>query len=166
MQYLSLLHLVKIIVETQKYFETTENIFKYLLGVVPGEAIVEEVVQQRHAGLVAEAVLLEDAVGLLAAAGAGGGPAVELAAVEDVGGAHGGQGRRPEPAVDVVGLEPEHTRVGYWQTITVVGRGNPLQNNAECTSTDNVNIDDSGGRVLLLFTPSSVAVVSLDKMDN
>ena len=157
---------MKIIVETQKYFETTENIYNCLLGVVPGEAIVEEVVQQRHAGLVAEAVLLEDAVGLLAAAGAGGGPAVELAAVEDVGGAHGGQGRRPEPAVDVVGLEPEHARVGYWQTITVVGGETLFKiNNAECTSTDNVNIDDSGGRVLLLFTPS-VAVVSLDKMDN
>ena len=97
---------MKIIVETQKYFKTAENIFHCLLGVVPGEAIVEEVVQQRHAGLVAEAVLLEDAVWLLAAAGAGGGPAVELAAVEDVGGAHGGQGRRPEPAPDVVGLEP------------------------------------------------------------
>ena len=137
---------MKIIVETQKYFETADNIYNCLLGVVPGEAIVEEVVQQRHAGLVAEAVLLEDAVWLLAAAGAGGGPAVELAAVEDVGGAHGGQGRRPEPAVDVVGLEPEHTRVGYWQTITVIGGETlfKIRPNARAQTT-NVNVDDSGG---------------------
>ena len=128
---------MKIIVETQKYFETADNIYNCLLGVVPGEAIVEEVVKQRHAGLVAEAVLLEDAVWLLAAAGAGGGPAVELAAVEDVGGAHGGQGRRPEPAVDVVGLEPGHTRVGCLITITVIGGENHLQNKAKRTYTNN-----------------------------
>ena len=137
---------MKIIVETQKYFETADNIYNCLLGVVPGEAIVEEVVQQRHAGLVAEAVLLEDAVWLLAAAGAGGGPAVELAAVEDVGGAHGGQGRCPEPAVDVVGLEPEHTRVRYLITITVIGGETlfKIMPNARAQTT-NVNVDDSGG---------------------
>ena len=67
---------MKIIVETQKHFETAENIFDCLLGVVPGEAIVEEVVKQRHAGLVAEAVLLEDAVWLCFVDGASGGPAV------------------------------------------------------------------------------------------
>ena len=137
---------MKIIVETQKYFETADNIYNCLLGVVPGEAIVEEVVQQRHAGLVAEAVLLEDAVWLLAAAGAGGGPAVELAAVEDVGGAHGGQGSRPEPAVDVVGLEPAHTRVRYLITITVIGGETlfKIMPNARAPTT-NVNVDDSGG---------------------
>ena len=45
-------------------------------------------------------------VRLGAAPGPGLAPPVELAPVEHVGLAHGGQGRRPEPAPDVVGLEP------------------------------------------------------------
>ena len=133
---------MKIIVETQKYFETADNIYNCLLGVVPGEAIVEEVVQQRHAGLVAEAVLLEDAVWLLAAAGAGGGPAVELAAVEDVGGAHGGQGSRPEPAVDVVGLEPRLvTAVNL--LVTQPATGPDLAQNFTVNTNINININNS-----------------------
>ena len=77
-----------------------------ILGVVPGEPVIEEVVQERHAGLLSEPVLLEDAVRLGAAAGPSGAPPVELAPIEHVGLTHRGQGRRPEPAADVVGLEP------------------------------------------------------------
>jgi len=76
------------------------------LGVVPLEAVIEEVVEERHAGLLPKPVLLEDTVRLGAAAGPGLAPPVELPPVEDVGLAHRGQGRRPEPAADVVGLEP------------------------------------------------------------
>jgi len=48
------------------------------LGVVPGEAVVEEVVEDGHAGLVAESVVLEDAVGLRLARRTVGRPRVEL----------------------------------------------------------------------------------------
>ena len=82
------------------------NLKTVILGVVPRESVIEEVVQERHAGLLPEPVLLEDAVRLGAAAGPGGAPSVELAPVEHVGLPHRGQGRRPEPAADVVGLEP------------------------------------------------------------
>ena len=82
------------------------NLKVLILGVVPLEPVIEEVVQERHAGLLPEPVLLEDAVRLGAAAGPRAAPSVELAPVEHVGLAHRGQGRRPEPAADVVGLEP------------------------------------------------------------
>jgi len=45
---------------------------------VPGEAVVEEVVEDSHAGLVAEAVVLEDAVRLGLAHGTALRPPVEL----------------------------------------------------------------------------------------
>ena len=48
------------------------------LGVVPGQAVPEEVVQEGHAGLGAEAVSLEQTVGLGLADRAGAGPSVEL----------------------------------------------------------------------------------------
>lgn len=82
------------------------NLKVLILGVVPLEPVIEEVVQERHAGLLPEPVLLEDAVRLGAAAGPRAAPSVELAPVEHVGLTHRGQGRRPEPAADVVGLEP------------------------------------------------------------
>jgi hypothetical protein len=48
------------------------------LGVVPREAVVEEVVEDGDAGLVAESVVLEDAVGLGLVQRSAGGPGVEL----------------------------------------------------------------------------------------
>lgn len=83
------------------------NLKTIVLGVVPLEPVIEEVVQERHAGLLTEPVLLEDPVRLGAAAGAAAAPPVELPPVEHVSLAHRGQGRRPEPAADVVGLEPD-----------------------------------------------------------
>ena len=76
------------------------------LGVVPAQAVIEEVIQDSQTSLLPEAVLFEDPVGLSSASGAGPGPGVELAAREVVCWSHRAQGGRPEPAVDVVGLEP------------------------------------------------------------
>jgi len=76
------------------------------LGVVPGQAVIEEVIQDGEASLLAEAVLFEDSVRLSSSSGAGAGPGVELAAREVVSWSHRPQGGSPEPAVDVVGLEP------------------------------------------------------------
>jgi len=76
------------------------------LGVVPGQAVIEEVIQDGETSLLPEAVLFEDSVRLSSTSGAGAGPGVELPAREVVGRSHRTQGGRPEPAVDVVGLEP------------------------------------------------------------
>ena len=73
---------------------------------MPRKAVIEEVVKERHAGLLPKPVLLEDTIRLGAAAGPRLAPPVELPPVEHVGLAHSGQGRRPKPAADVVGLEP------------------------------------------------------------
>ena len=48
------------------------------LGVVPAEAVTEKVVEEGHAGLLTEAVGLEEAVGLGPAARTAVGPGVEL----------------------------------------------------------------------------------------
>ena len=76
------------------------------LGVVPGQAVIEEVIQDGQTSLLAEAVLFEDSVRLSSASGSGAGPGVELPAREVVGWSHRPQGGGPEPSVDVVRLEP------------------------------------------------------------
>ena len=76
------------------------------LGVVPGQAVIEKVIQDGQASLLPKAVLFEDPVRLSSASGTSPGPGVELAAREDVCWSHRAQRGRPEPAVDVVGLEP------------------------------------------------------------
>ena len=76
------------------------------LGVVPAQAVIEEVIQDGQTSLLPEAVWFEDPVGLSSASGTSPGPGVELAAREDVCWSHRAQRGRPEPAVDVVGLEP------------------------------------------------------------
>jgi hypothetical protein len=48
------------------------------LGVVPAQAVVEEVVENGDTGLVTESVVLEDTVGLRFVLGPAGGPAVKL----------------------------------------------------------------------------------------
>ena len=78
----------------------------YWLGVVPWEAVVEEVVQDCHASLLSKPVLLQDPVRLSSPTGASAGPAVKLPAIEDVCLSHRAEGGGPEPAVDVVWLEP------------------------------------------------------------
>jgi len=76
------------------------------LGVVPAEAVPEKVVEEGHAGLLTEAVGLEEAVGLGPALRPAVGPGVELASPKHVGVPHALQGGGPEPAADVVRLEP------------------------------------------------------------
>jgi len=76
------------------------------LGVVPAEPVPEESVQQSHAGLSAETICLEETVRLGFVQGSSGGPAVELSAIVNVGLSHALERGGPEPASDVVRLEP------------------------------------------------------------
>ena len=76
------------------------------LGVVPGQAVIEKVIQDGQASLLPKAVLFEDPVRLSSASGTSPGPGVELPAREDVCWSHRSQGGRPKPTVYVVRLEP------------------------------------------------------------
>ena len=104
------------------------------LGVVPGQAVIEEVIQDGEASLLAEAVLFEDSVRLSSSSGAGAGPGVELAAREVVSWSHRPQGGSPEPAVDVVGLEPRLvTTVNLLVTQSATGPDLPGNNTVNNT---------------------------------
>jgi len=76
------------------------------LCIVPSQTIIEEVVQKSHASLITKPVLFQDTIRLSSTIGSSLGPAVKLPAVGHVGLPHGGEGGGPEPASDVVRLEP------------------------------------------------------------